>query len=74
MLQILLMMYFMPFTTRAECPQPRKGNRDSSPAQAPPEQPELRSRGTAAFFPTDTTPEAAEMQDKAKKALTGLPA
>lgn len=73
MLQILLMMYFMPFTTHAECPQPRKGKRDSSLAQAPAEQPELRSRRTPAF-PTDMTPETAEMQDKTEKALIGLPA
>lgn len=74
MLQILLMIYFMPFATRAECPQPRKGKRDSSPVQALPEQPEPHSRCTTAFFPTDTTPEAAEMQDKTKKALIWLPA
>lgn len=73
-LQILLMIYFMPFTTRAECPQPRKGKWDSSLAQAPLEQPELRSRHTGSFFPTDMTPEAAEMQDKTQKALIGLPA
>lgn len=72
-LQILLMIYFMPFTTHAECPQPRKGKRDSSPVQALPEQPEPHSRCTATFFPGDTTPEAAEMQDKTKKALIWLP-
>lgn len=72
--EILLMIYFMPFTTRAECPQPRKGKQDSSPAQAPPEQLELCSRCTDTFFPdTDTIPEAAEMQDKTEKALTGRP-
>lgn len=63
----------MPFTTCAECPQPRKGKWDSSLAQAAPEQPVLCSRHTAAFFPTDTILEAAEMQDKTKKALIRLP-
>lgn len=62
----------MPFTTHAECPQPRKGKWDSSLAQAAPEQPELHSRLTAAFFPTDTILEAAEMQDETKKALICL--
>lgn len=72
MLQILLLIYFIPFTTHAECPQPRKGKQDSSLAQALPEQPELHSRCTATFFPPDMIPEAEEKQDKTTKTLIGL--
>lgn len=74
MLQILLLIYWMPFTTHEECPQPRKGKQDCSLAQALPEQPELCSRCTATFFPADMIPEAEEKQDKNEKALIGLPA
>lgn len=72
MLQILLLIHFMPFATYAECPQPRKGKQDSSQAQAVLEQPELCSRCRATFFPADMIPEAEEKQDKTKKTLIGL--
>lgn len=73
-LQVLQMINFMPSTACAACPQPRKARQESSPAQALPEQSELRSRHTATFFPADTIPETAAMRDKTKNALIGLPA
>lgn len=72
-LWILLMIYFMPFTTRAVSTT-KKGKVGLQPSSGT-----ARAAGAAfqtysAFFPTDTIPEAAEMQDKAQKALIGLPA